>query len=608
MSARPLLLAQDGTVEDPQECFRHSQILAAAGFIHPRAPVLLQVGGRPALKGVRASAGGGDGKSLSGKSVPGAYRGEKGPRLLFAGARAATAKLVGKLVANGALRAAFLFLTAATLGPRLPPVTFALPFFDGWFLRLTDHARSTTCAVIIGAMKLPMQRAFTDHYVCLSYSSAKLRAARPARPAPADHPLRLRSAHAFPGADEVRLSVDGRPLAGWSAADRFDWQAPAAGRCADFEWEARLAGDGGSGSMRVLEGGRRILLSCDLPEGADARMGAPPAEGAAAGGRVSLEAEIRAPREWGAGWETREAGPEGWLGRTGLLPCRYFVQSTGSEARYRLTRAGARGKGRETVSGSATAHVESNYGTAFPRGWVYAQVSGAQPGTSLLLVGGKFRIGLAAPVTWLAALRSPALSIDLRTTDGHAVRARFSCAARRVQLEGSDRAGARLEVTVEDCATLHARDAVWVPTLQGFSNAPGCSESFAAVARVKAWRPGPPGSHHDRPPDVCQARTHPNRPPNPSGRAWRCGAALRCDAGRQRAAGRVRAAHTPACGADAAASGVGVWGRVPGRGPRLSGFRGLGFGLQPPRLAPPARPHSGPRHSEAQHAARGGAR
>lgn len=410
--------------------------------------------------------------------------------------RAGAANLVAKLVGGGALKAALLFLTAATLGPRLPPVTFALPFFDGWFLRLTDHAKSTSCAVIIGAIKLPMNAKFSEHYVSLSYSSPRIRQERRTGEA-ADHPLRLRSAHGFPKPEGATLSAQGRALSGWQT-DGFDWSSPASrqppkekSRLPDFLWDAP-----GYGSMRVLKGGQTIILKCDLPEGS----GIGGDQGA--GGRVSLEAEITRPRGWGEGWDTKATGPEGWLGTTGLLPCRYFVQSLGSEATYTLTRTGKNGKGKEVVKGEASAHVESNFGTAFPLGWIYCQVSGKQAGTSLLLVGGKFRIGLANPISWIVALRSPNLCLDMRTTDMHKMETRFSCSRRLVQLVGIDpKTGARVEVQVEDRAEVHDRNNVFVPTFSGFSVTPGCSESFAAVARVKAWLPGPPGSHKTRAPD-----------------------------------------------------------------------------------------------------------
>ena len=86
-------------------------------------------------------------------------------------------------------------------------------------------------------------------------------------------------------------------------------------------------------------------------------------------------------------------GPEGWLARTHLLPCHYFVHSFGSPATYRLAppapqraqrdrRGGGGGGGAVTsgavpvLSGHALAHMERNYGVSFPEGWVWGQAIG----------------------------------------------------------------------------------------------------------------------------------------------------------------------------------------------------------------------------------------
>ena len=88
---------------------------------------------------------------------------------------------------------------------------------------------------------------------------------------------------------------------------------------------------------------------------------------------LRLAANVSAPRvPWDAA-RPDTAGPEGWLARTGLLPCHYFVHSFGSPARYRLLRRGALVAG----GGAATAHAERNYGDTFPTGWVWAQASAA---------------------------------------------------------------------------------------------------------------------------------------------------------------------------------------------------------------------------------------
>ena len=163
-----------------------------------------------------------------------------------------------------------------------------------------------------------------------------------------------------------------------------------------------------------------------------------------------------------------------------LLPCRYFVQSLGSQSTYCLRRSlqsrppaarstppppnkaasapsgapafqrsaqppasvsgTAPASARETwpqaevaVEGFALGHVETNYGSSFPNGWIYIQ--GLRPGgVSVLVTGGEFGIGPAAPLTYIVAVRGPGLRLDFRTTDMSMVQVSFSCQQRLVRL------------------------------------------------------------------------------------------------------------------------------------------------------------------------------
>mmetsp|Transcript_30906 Transcript_30906/g.48442 ORF Transcript_30906/g.48442 Transcript_30906/m.48442 type:complete len:94 (-) Transcript_30906:1136-1417(-) len=44
-----------------------------------------------------------------------------------------------------------------------------------------------------------------------------------------------------------------------------------------------------------------------------------------------------------------------------------------------------------------------------------------------------------------------------------------------------------VELEVKDEHRLQAADVVWFPTVKGFRNEPGCSESFQATAAVRSW-------------------------------------------------------------------------------------------------------------------------
>ena len=86
---------------------------------------------------------------------------------------------------------------------------------------------------------------------------------------------------------------------------------------------------------------------------------------------VSLVANMSSPRVPWSPSHPDTAGPEGWLARTRLLPCHYFVHSFASPATYTLRRP--RGTIGASADGGATAHIERNWGRSFPTGWTWAQ-------------------------------------------------------------------------------------------------------------------------------------------------------------------------------------------------------------------------------------------
>ena len=230
-------------------------------------------------------------------------------------------------------------------------------WFEGWFIRFVDHAAGLSVALILGSMRLPGRSAsaagaFDEHLLVLAFSDAS-----------GHHS----TGHVVVGEREAVLLGGGAgPLPASlsaSAPPRWEWRSQANGF---------IRGSGDALSLDVTVDGARLV------------------------------ANISAPRvPWSESAPNR-AGPEGWLGRTGLLPCHYFVHSFASPAAYELSipelsfpagrrtsrspaassagaasrpgvRAGARGQ-RRTLRGVASTHVERNYGDAFPLGWVWAQV------------------------------------------------------------------------------------------------------------------------------------------------------------------------------------------------------------------------------------------
>jgi hypothetical protein len=79
------------------------------------------------------------------------------------------------------------------LSPPPPTTTTGLCFFNGWYVRVTDHERQLAFALIVGSFKHPGANTYTEHYVALVY---------------ADRQGNLLTAHAFPDPDSVTIDMD----------------------------------------------------------------------------------------------------------------------------------------------------------------------------------------------------------------------------------------------------------------------------------------------------------------------------------------------------------------------------------------------------------------
>eukprot|EP00968_Pinguiococcus_pyrenoidosus_P006766 scaffold447_cov307-Pinguiococcus_pyrenoidosus.AAC.46 len=152
-------------------------------------------------------------------------------------------------------------------------------FFQGYYMRLVDHAKRTTVAVVLGSfrrsrrgkMGAPLDQ-FDEHYVCVMVNG--------------------RTFHHFVDAGDAQYvrMVDIEEPDEWKPS--FQWSAPSVGV---------FAVDGDEGKVEL-----------SLP-GVDLKM------------RFTR----RVP--WGKG---PQDGPEGWLRQTPFLPCHYFVYSMASRSTY----------------------------------------------------------------------------------------------------------------------------------------------------------------------------------------------------------------------------------------------------------------------------------
>lgn len=203
------------------------------------------------------------------------------------------------------------------------------------------------------------------------------------------------------------------------------------------------------------------------------------------------------------------AGPEGWLARTGLLPCHYFVHTFGSGVEYSLNKGRsarlprAAHAAHATISGSALAHIERNYGDAFPTGWVWAQAAAPSGKAYVVLTGGRFVIGPLTTESYVIGLRARAeggtngtlggdgelLSWDFRTTDLDDITDMRRPCEGMLAINATSRSGRRRLELVLRARPRSFGAPIYVPTSHaGFSNDPGCRESNTATLTLSAWQ------------------------------------------------------------------------------------------------------------------------
>jgi hypothetical protein len=139
----------------------------------------------------------------------------------------------------------------------------------------------------------------------------------------------------------------------------------------------------------------------------------------------------------------------------------------------------------DMISG-ASSHIEGNHGTFFPEGWMWTHAIAPNNTASFSCIAGKFVIGMLSPLSIVFYLRrNNGEIIVFRTTDLDQHRYCIDGKHRNVSLECSSfLKGNQIKLTItarQPTASFHT---VYVPTVHGFSNQPGCQECYTAIAKV----------------------------------------------------------------------------------------------------------------------------
>jgi len=290
------------------------------------------------------------------------------------------------------------------------------PFFQGWLVRAIDHGARRSVVLIVASFSRAGSAAYGEHYVFCAVADGDA----------------TRAFHAFPAPSTVTMS------------------SPAGRGALDLRWDA-------GATARLDFTDALCLVDCAFGDAL----------------AVSMRVTERLPwREEGA----LSRGPEGWLGRTPLLPSRYFIHSVGSSVDYAVRLEG------RTLEGRGSAHLECNYGNFFPRGWVWAQAIGPGNASSFSLVIGRIVVGPLEPfIATFYLRRGDGRTTVFRTTDLDRVRYDLDGVRKVAHLDFVSRF-TRRRATLRIEARDPAFHKVFTPTPHGMSDAPGCEETYTAVA------------------------------------------------------------------------------------------------------------------------------
>jgi hypothetical protein len=302
------------------------------------------------------------------------------------------------------------------------------PFFQGWLVRAIDHAARRSLVLIVASFSREGSAAFDEHYVFCAVADGDA----------------TRTFKGFPAPSRVTASPPGE-----RGALDLRWHAE---RDAS---SARLASQDVTARLDFTDS--LCLADCAFDDALS----------------VSMRVTERLPwREEGA----LSLGPEGWLGRTPLLPSRYFIHSVGSSVEYSVRLEG------RALEGRGSSHMECNYGNFFPRGWVWAQAIGRDNTSSFSLVIGRIVVGPLEPfIATFYLRRDDGRTAVFRTTDLDRVRYDLDGVRKVAHLDfvsSFTRRRATLRIEARD-PSFHK---VFTPTPRGMSDAPGCEETYTAVA------------------------------------------------------------------------------------------------------------------------------
>eukprot|EP01041_Mallomonas_annulata_P001281 gene1281-2469_t len=306
------------------------------------------------------------------------------------------------------------------------------PFFQGWLVRLVDHQQNMSFIFIVGSFSSRKSKNYNEHYIFCGIDIGGERI----------------FAEAFPSCEEVQITGSTPSSPSWLSSNTFPL---------NITWSANNYG-------KFVFQGNTCSASFKFKE-------------------LELKFKTQGRKSWST---TNELdGPEGWLGYTTLLPCHYCVHSTGSPCSYDVLLQ----HNRKQIKGNGYTHIEGNHGTFFPSGWVWAQGIASDNSASLSVVGGRFTIGVVNPMNWVIYLRFKNRTMIFRTTDMAKVSYRIDAIGGALHLECVTALGSnKLILTIRSSTDINGfSPPLYTPSPDGFSNIPGCRETYTAIAEAVCY-------------------------------------------------------------------------------------------------------------------------
>uniref|UniRef100_A0A0G4GPL4 AttH domain-containing protein n=1 Tax=Chromera velia CCMP2878 TaxID=1169474 RepID=A0A0G4GPL4_9ALVE len=350
---------------------------------------------------------------------------------------------------GSSLLLSLLSLTGAS--PNDPHVFHSAPWFEGWYFRLHDAAADRVVGAAFGFSAPDTSTAPKGATIHKAYIMLLLQEGQSGK---------LQKLDIFP--DPETVTINGRPVESSIASD------PSLYRESNFTWCATK-----NGCFSVDEGRVERFNLTD-------------------GGEYFLEGKIGTPVHWGT--TAADYGPMGVFAETSLIPLKWFVHTTTSQAESYRFKWGKRGPmGTAGDAAKTSVHQEKNWGDSFPTSWIWSQFSDRTTGSYAALTFGHVTVG---PFTdrpaFLLGYRNyqktgpggAALAADFRPDNSVIVNAHLDgCAGNFfVELEGVE---FRIQVTVTGEPSTFS-DKLWGPVSYGF--APVCTETFNAHVEVKLFR------------------------------------------------------------------------------------------------------------------------